>query len=257
MVAELGNFALILALCLALAQSVLPLVGAQQGNLRLMRTARFLATGQCVFLALSLAALTWAFVVSDFTVRYVASHSSLGQPMIYKVTAVWGGHEGSLLLWVFTLGAWGAAVAYFSQSLPREMLARVLAVLGMVGVGFIAFTVFTSNPFERIVPGPVDGRGMNPLLQDPGMILHPPLLYMGYVGTAVVFAFAMAALLGGRLDAAWARWSRPGPRWPGCSSRWASRWAPGGPTTSWAGVAGGSGTRSKTPPSFPGSLPPR
>ncbi|MCE8010392.1 heme lyase CcmF/NrfE family subunit [Billgrantia desiderata] len=209
MVAELGNFALILALCLALAQSVLPLVGAQLGNARLMRTGRFLATGQFVFLSLSLAVLTWAFVVDDFTVRYVASHSSLTQPLIYKVTAVWGGHEGSLLLWVFTLGAWGAAVAYFSQSLPREMLARVLAVLGMVCVGFIAFTIFTSNPFERIVPGPMNGRGMNPLLQDPGMILHPPLLYMGYVGMAVVFAFAMAALLGGRLDAAWARWSRP------------------------------------------------
>ncbi|MGR2738735.1 heme lyase CcmF/NrfE family subunit [Billgrantia sp. Q4P2] len=209
MVAELGNFALVLALCLALAQSVLPLVGAQLNEARLMRSARFLAAGQFVFLSLSLAVLTWAFVASDFTVRYVAGHSSLGQPLIYKITAVWGGHEGSLLLWVFTLGAWSVAVACFSQSLPREMLARVLAVLGMVSVGFIAFTLFTSNPFARIVPGPMDGRGMNPLLQDPGMILHPPLLYMGYVGTAVIFAFAMAALLGGRLDAAWARWSRP------------------------------------------------
>ena len=209
MVAELGNFALILALCLALAQSVLPLWGAQLGDDRLMRSGRFLAAGQFVFLLLSLVILVWAFVVSDFTVRYVASHSSLSQPLIYKVTAVWGGHEGSLLLWVFMLGGWGAAVAYFSQSLPRETLARVLAVLGMVSVGFIAFTLFTSNPFERIVPGPAEGRGMNPLLQDPGMILHPPLLYMGYVGMAVVFAFAVAALLGGRLDAAWARWSRP------------------------------------------------
>src|SRR5690554_6278991 len=176
MVAELGNFALILALCLALAQSVLPLWGAQLGDDRLMRSGRFLAAGQFVFLLLSLVILVWAFVVSDFTVRYVASHSSLSQPLIYKVTAVWGGHEGSLLLWVFMLGGWGAAVAYFSQSLPRETLARVLAVLGMVSVGFIAFTLFTSNPFERIVPGPVEGRGMNPLLQDPGMILHPPLL---------------------------------------------------------------------------------
>ncbi|MGQ4880690.1 heme lyase CcmF/NrfE family subunit [Billgrantia sp. LNSP4103-1] len=209
MIAELGNFALVLALCLALAQSVLPLLGVQLDDARLMRSARFLATGQFVFLALSFAVLTWAFVVGDFTVRYVAGHSSLGQPLIYKVTAVWGGHEGSLLLWVLILGAWGAAVAGFSQSLPREMLARVLAVLGMVGVGFIAFTLFTSNPFERVIPGPMDGRGMNPLLQDPGMILHPPLLYMGYVGTAVIFAFAVAALLGGRLDAAWARWSRP------------------------------------------------
>src|SRR5690554_4172007 len=128
---------------------------------------------------------------------------------MYKVTAVWGGHEGSLLLWVAILGAWGVAVARFSRSLPREMLARMLAVMGMVSVAFIAFTVFTSNPFDRLVPGPADGRGMNPLLQDPGMILHPPLLYMGYVGTAVVFALSMAALMGGRLDAAWARWSRP------------------------------------------------
>ncbi|MBW6392618.1 heme lyase CcmF/NrfE family subunit [Billgrantia antri] len=209
MVAELGSFALILALCLALAQSLLPLVGVRLDDDRLMRSARFLASGQFVFLSLSFAVLTWAFVASDFTVRYVAGHSSLEQPLIYRLTAVWGGHEGSLLLWVFMLSAWGVAVACFSQSLPREMTARVLAVMGMVGVGFIAFTLFTSNPFERIVPGPMDGRGMNPLLQDPGMILHPPLLYMGYVGTAVVFAFAMAALLGGRLDPAWARWSRP------------------------------------------------
>src|SRR5690554_5067975 len=236
MVAELGNFALILALCLALLQSVLPLVGAQTGSLRLMRTGRFLASGQFVFLAIAYGVLTWAFVASDFSVRYVASHSALSQPLMYKVTAVWGGHEGSLLLWVAILGAWGVAVARFSRSLPREMLARMLAVMGMVSVAFIAFTVFTSNPFDRLVPGPADGRGMNPLLQDPGMILHPPLLYMGYVGTAVVFALSMAALMGerrpprcphspcraamvfalsmaalmgGRLDAAWARWSRP------------------------------------------------
>ncbi|CAM3481245.1 heme lyase CcmF/NrfE family subunit [Halomonas lysinitropha] len=209
MMAELGNFALILALCLALAQCFLPLLGAQVGDPRLMRSGRFLAAGQFVLLSIAYAVLTWAFVVSDFSVRYVASNSSLSQPLIYKVTAVWGGHEGSLLLWVLILGAWGLAVARFSRSLPQEMQARVLGVLGMVSVGFIAFTVFTSNPFDRIVPGPGEGRGMNPLLQDPGMILHPPLLYMGYVGTAVIFAFAIAALLGGRLDAAWARWSRP------------------------------------------------
>ncbi len=209
MVAELGNFALILALCLAVIQGVLPLLGAHYGEARLMRSGRFLATGQFVFLAFSYALLTWAFVVSDFSVRYVASHSSLSQPLLYRVTAVWGGHEGSMLLWALILGGWGLAVAIFSRTLPREMLARVLGVMGLISVGFIAFTVFTSNPFERIVPGPSDGRGMNPLLQDPGMILHPPLLYMGYVGTAVVFALAIAALLGGRLDAAWARWSRP------------------------------------------------
>ncbi|TFH87632.1 heme lyase CcmF/NrfE family subunit [Billgrantia azerbaijanica] len=209
MVAELGNFALILALCLAVVQGVLPLLGAQCGEARLMRTGRSLATGQFVFLALAYAVLTWAFVVGDFSVRYVASQSSLSQPLLYRLTAVWGGHEGSMLLWVLILGGWGLAVAIFSKSLPREMLARVLGVLGLVSAGFIAFTLFTSNPFARIVPGPADGRGMNPLLQDPGMILHPPLLYMGYVGTAVVFALAIAALIGGRLDAAWARWSRP------------------------------------------------
>ncbi len=209
MVAELGNFALILALCLAITQSVLPWLGAWLGDARLMRSGRFLATGQCVFLALAFAILVWAFAVDDFTVRYVASHSSADQPLIYKLTAAWGGHEGSLLLWVFLLGAWGFAVTLFSRSLPREVVARVLAVLGMVSAGFVAFTVFASNPFERVVPAPMQGRGMNPLLQDPGMILHPPLLYMGYVGTAVIFAFAIAALLGGRLDAAWARWSRP------------------------------------------------
>ncbi|WP_290653006.1 heme lyase CcmF/NrfE family subunit [Aquisalimonas sp.] len=209
MIAELGNFALILALCLAATQAVLPLVGAGIGNERLMRTGRSLAVGQFVFLVASYAALTWAFVVSDFSVEYVALNSNVALPTHYKVTAVWGGHEGSLLLWVMVLAAWSVAVAIFSKPLPREMVARVLAVLGMVSVGFLAFTVLTSNPFDRLIPAPADGVDLNPLLQDPGMIIHPPLLYMGYVGMAVVFAFAMAALIGGRLDAAWARWSRP------------------------------------------------
>ena len=209
MLAELGNFALILALCLALAQSVLPLLGAYTGNDRLMRTGRSLALGQFVFLTLSYAALTWAFVVSDFSVEYVARNSNQALPLIYKVTAVWGGHEGSLLLWMWLLAGWGVAVAIFSKALPREMLARVLAVMGMVSVGFLAFTALTSNPFDRLIPAPADGADLNPLLQDPGMIAHPPLLYMGYVGMAVAFSFAIAALIGGRLDAAWARWSRP------------------------------------------------
>ncbi|MFY0989148.1 heme lyase CcmF/NrfE family subunit [Halomonas sp. C05BenzN] len=209
MVAELGNFALILALCLALAQGALPLLGASLGEPRLMRTGRFLAAGQFVFLATAYGVLTWAFLASDFTVDYVARHSSLTLPILYKVTGVWGGHEGSMLLWVLILAGWGVAVAAFSRSLPRRMQARVMGVLGLVSVGFLAFTLFTSNPFVRVFPAPLDGRGMNPLLQDPGMILHPPLLYMGYVGTAVVFALAIAALLGGRLDAAWARWTRP------------------------------------------------
>ena len=209
MMPELGNFALVLALCLALAQSVLPLIGASTGNEPLMRTGRSLAVGQFVFLVFSYFALTWAFVVSDFSVEYVARNSNLALPIQYKVTAVWGGHEGSLLMWVTILAAWGVAVATFSKALPREMLARVMGVLGMVSVGFLAFTVLTSNPFNRLLRVPADGTDLNPLLQDPGMIVHPPLLYMGYVGMSVVFAFAIAALISGRLDAAWARWSRP------------------------------------------------
>ncbi len=209
MIAELGNFALILAFCLAISQGVLPLVGARTGNERLMATGRSLAVGQLVFLAFSYAALTWAFVASDFSVEYVARNSNLALPTQYKVTAVWGGHEGSLLLWVLLLAAWGVAVAVFSKALPRKMLARVMGVLGIVSTGFLAFTVLTSNPFNRLARVPADGVDLNPLLQDPGMIAHPPLLYMGYVGMSVVFAFAIAALLSGRLDAAWARWSRP------------------------------------------------
>lgn len=206
---ELGNFALILALCLAGMQSILPLVGVRIGHKGLMHAGRSLAVGQFVFLALAYAALTMAFLVSDFSVGYVAQNSNAALPTVYKFTAVWGGHEGSLLLWVLLLSAWTVAVSLLSKSLPREVLARVLAVLGMVAVGFLAFTVLTSNPFERLIPVPMEGADLNPLLQDPGMIIHPPLLYMGYVGMAVVFAFAIAALIGGRLDAAWARWSRP------------------------------------------------
>ncbi len=206
---ELGNFALILALCLAGLQAIIPLVGAQLGHDRLMHAGRSLAMGQLVFLALAYAALTLAFLGNDFSVAYVAQNSNETLPVVYKFTAVWGGHEGSLLLWVLLLACWTVAVAVFSKSLPKEVLARVLAVLGMVGVGFMAFTILTSNPFDRLIPAPPDGSDLNPLLQDPGMIIHPPLLYMGYVGMAVVFAFAIAALIGGRLDAAWARWSRP------------------------------------------------
>jgi len=206
---ELGNFALVLAFCLAITQAIVPLFGAQTGHDRLMRAGRSLAVGQLVFLLLAYAALTMAFLGNDFSVAYVAQNSNAALPTIYKVTAVWGGHEGSLLLWVAMLAAWSVAVAAFSKSLPKEVQARVLAVLGMVAVAFLAFTIFTSNPFERMIPVPADGSDLNPLLQDPGMIIHPPLLYMGYVGMAVVFAFAIAALIGGRLDAAWARWSRP------------------------------------------------
>ncbi|MCG5541560.1 MULTISPECIES: heme lyase CcmF/NrfE family subunit [unclassified Halorhodospira] len=209
MLGELGNFALILAFCLAVIQSILPLIGTATGDARLMDSGRSLAIGQFVFLLAAYLILTTAFVTNDFSIRYVAENSATALPLVYKITGVWGGHEGSMLFWVLTLGAWTVAVAVFSRALPREMLARVLAVLGMVAVAFIAFTALTSNPFERIFPAPTEGTDLNPLLQDPGMIIHPPLLFIGYTGLAVAFAFAIAALIGGRLDAAWARWSRP------------------------------------------------
>ncbi|ASP40972.1 heme lyase NrfEFG subunit NrfE [Bacterioplanes sanyensis] len=210
MVPEFGQMALIVALVLAGLQTVIPLVGVQARREWLMAYARPLATGQAVFLMASLLALTYAFVVDDFSVAYVAANSNSQLPTPYKVSAVWGAHEGSLLLWVTMLGWWGLAVAWFSRSLPLDMVARVLSIMGMVSVGFILFTVQTSNPFERHLPtAPMDGADLNPLLQDFGLIVHPPTLYMGYVGLSVVFAFALAALMGGRLDAAWARWSRP------------------------------------------------
>jgi len=210
MAAEYGHIALLIALAFACVQSFVPLVGAQTNRQWLMQYARPMAMGQATFLTISFIALTYCFVVDDFSVAYVANNSNSLLPTIFKVSAVWGAHEGSLLLWVLMLGLWGAAVALFSRSLPLDMVARVLAVMGMVGVGFILFTLFTSNPFDRSLPSiPTDGADLNPLLQDFGLVVHPPTLYMGYVGFSVAFAFAIAALLGGRLDAAWARWSRP------------------------------------------------
>ena len=210
MAAEYGHLALLIALAFACVQSIAPLVGAQTNREWLMQYARPMALGQATFLLISFVALTYCFVVDDFSVAYVAHNSNSLLPTLFKVSAVWGAHEGSLLLWVLMLGLWGAAVALFSRSLPLDMVARVLAVMGMVGVGFILFTVFTSNPFDRSLPSiPTDGADLNPLLQDFGLVIHPPTLYMGYVGFSVAFAFAIAALLGGRLDAAWARWSRP------------------------------------------------
>ena len=210
MAAEYGHIALLIALAFACVQSFVPLVGAQTNRQWLMQYARPMAMGQATFLTISFIALTYCFVVDDFSVAYVAHNSNSLLPTMFKVSAVWGAHEGSLLLWVLMLGLWGAAVALFSRSLPLDMVARVLAVMGMVGVGFILFTIFTSNPFDRSLPSiPTDGADLNPLLQDFGLIVHPPTLYMGYVGFSVAFAFAIAALLGGRLDAAWARWSRP------------------------------------------------
>ena len=209
MIPEIGNFALLVTLLLAVALSVIPLVGAHLGKVAWMNLARPLAYGHLVLLSISYAALTWAFVHHDLSVAYIANHSHIDLPMIYKISGVWGGHEGSLLLWVLTLAGWIAAVARFSRSLPLPVVARVLAVMGFVSIGFLSFTAFTSNPFDRLLPAALEGQDLNPLLQDPGLIFHPPLLYMGYVGFAVAFAFAVAALIDGRVDAQWVRWSRP------------------------------------------------
>jgi cytochrome c-type biogenesis protein CcmF len=209
MVPELGNFALMLTLCIALVQGVLPLVGAARGNAGWMAVARSAAQGQFLFIAFAFACLTYAFVTNDFSVKYVAEHSNSRLPLEYRVAGVWGGHEGSLLLWTLMLGVWMCAVSVFSRTLPEAMVARVLGIMGLVSVGFLVFMLFASNPFDRLLPAAADGRDLNPLLQDPGMVFHPPMLYMGYVGFSVAFAFSMAALIDGRLDATWARWSRP------------------------------------------------
>jgi len=210
MVPEVGHFAIVIAMVLALMQALLPLIGASTRNIRWMAVAKPAALGQFAFMLLAFVCLAYVFVTNDFTVKYVANHSNTQLPFGYKVSAVWGGHEGSLLLWALTLSSWTAAVAIWSHKLPREMVARVLGVMGLIAVGFHAFLIFTSNPFERLLPNfPVDGADLNPLLQDFGLIVHPPMLYMGYVGFSVAFAFAVAGLLGGSLDSAWARWSRP------------------------------------------------
>jgi cytochrome c-type biogenesis protein CcmF len=209
MTPELGQVALILALLLALAQGVLPLLGAWRGNGALMAVARPAAAGQAVFVTLSFVLLSWAFLHFDFSVRYVADNSNLALPWYYRLAAVWGAHEGSLLLWIFILNLWTVALAALSRNLPDVFVARVLGVLGLIAVGFLAFILFTSNPFERLLPMPPDGGDLNPVLQDPGMTFHPPVLYMGYVGFSVAFAFSIAALLGGELEQAWVRWARP------------------------------------------------
>jgi cytochrome c-type biogenesis protein CcmF len=206
---ELGHVALILGLAMALAQSVLPLVGAQTGNVAWMSLARPSARGQFLFLAIAYGCLTHAFVTNDFSVALAANHSNSNLPLVFRITAVWGNHEGSILLWALILAGWTLAVSIFSRQLDDRMVARVLGVMGLISCGFLLFTLFTSNPFERLFPVPADGQDLNPLLQDAGMVIHPPMLYMGYVGFVVAFAFAVSALLSGRLDAAWARWSRP------------------------------------------------
>ena len=209
MIPEIGHFALVIALCLALVQTIVPILGAQTQTSQWMAVAKPVARGHFLFLIISYACLTYSFIKSDFSVLYVANNSNTALPLHYKISAVWGAHEGSLLLWVLMLGAWTYAVTIFSRSLPNDMVARVLGIMGFVSVGFILFTLLTSNPFERIFPVPFEGRDLNPLLQDPGLVIHPPMLYMGYVGFSVAFAFAIAALIGGKLDSAWARWSRP------------------------------------------------
>ena len=210
MIPEIGHLAMILALCMAILLGTVPLVGAWRGDRLWMSLARPAAWGQFAFLLVSFACLTWAFVSDDFTVAYVASNSNSALPWYYKFSAVWGAHEGSLLLWALILGGWTFAVAVCSRNLPEEMLARVLGIMGLISIGFLLFMTITSNPFLRLLPNaPTDGQDLNPLLQDFGLIVHPPMLYMGYVGFSVAFAFAIAALLGGKLDAAWARWSRP------------------------------------------------
>jgi len=209
MIPELGHFALILTLCLALVLSIFPMIGSLNNTPAWVSLARPAAWGQFVFVAIAFACLLSSFLNDDFSVLYVAQHGNTQLPTIYKVSAVWGAHEGSLLLWALILSGWTLAVAIFSRDLPEEVVARVLSVMGIVSIGFLSFLIFTSNPFERTFPVPLEGGDLNPLLQDLGLAIHPPMLYMGYVGLSVAFSFAIAALVGGKLDAAWARWSRP------------------------------------------------
>jgi cytochrome c-type biogenesis protein CcmF len=206
---ELGHFALIIALCIAIVQSVLPLSGAALGIQRWTALARPAALGQFLFVAIAYACLTWAFIDHDFSVLYVAKNSNTQLPLLYLISGVWGSHEGSLLLWSLILAGWSAAVALFSSNVPQLMRARVLGVMGLVSIGFLLFILLTSNPFDRLFPAIAEGSDLNPLLQDVGLAIHPPMLYLGYVGFSVAFAFSFAALLSGSVDSAWARWSRP------------------------------------------------
>ncbi|EQD29284.1 cytochrome c-type biogenesis protein CcmF, partial [mine drainage metagenome] len=202
-------YALILALLLALAQSFFGLAGPAARRLRWMAVVRPAAFGQLFFMALSYGCLTYLFVISDYSVRYVARYSNPLMPFFYRVAGVWGAHEGSMMLWLLVLGIWTALVALFSRKLPVEFSSRVLGVLGVVSSGFFLFTLLTSNPFVRMLPPALHGGTLNPILEDPLLVIHPPMLYMGYVGLSVAFAFSVAALISGRMDAAWARWTRP------------------------------------------------
>ena len=209
MIVELGHLSLIIAMLIAVAGAAAALIGAARGERTLIGFARPAAQAQCLFIVLAFLALVHAFATNDFSVKAVAMHSNSALPVAYRIAGIWGGHEGSMLLWALILGLWTLGVSVFSRTLPDLLVARVLGVMGLVTVGFCAYILFVSSPFERLLPAAADGRDLNPLLQDPGMVLHPPLLYMGYVGFSVAFAFSVAALLGGRLDAPWARWSRP------------------------------------------------
>lgn len=209
MIPEIGHFSLILALLVAVVLGSFPIIGASRGNSVWMGLAKPLVHVQFLLIAFAFVCLAYAFAANDFSVVYVANNSNSKLPLEFRIAAVWGGHEGSLLLWALILSVWTVAVSLFSKHIPDDMRARILGVMGLISVGFLLFMLFASNPFERLLPAAIDGRDLNPLLQDPGMIFHPPMLYMGYVGFSVAFAFAIAALLGGQLDAAWARWSRP------------------------------------------------
>ncbi len=209
MIPEIGSFSLTIALAIAIILAVLPLIGAHKNNLQLMQFSRYAVVAQFLMVLVAFIALAYSFAIDDFSVRYVASNSNSALPMIYKISAVWGAHEGSFLLWLLILSIWTVAVAFFSKSLPIAMTSRVLAVMGMLSIGFLLFIIFTSNPFERLFPAALDGKDLNPLLQDFGLAIHPPMLYMGYVGFSVVFSITIAGLISGQLDSAWARWSRP------------------------------------------------
>ena len=209
MIPEIGQFALIVALCIAITQALVPLAGASLGIQRWIALAVPAALAQLLFVGIAYGCLTWAFLSHDFSVLYVAKNSNSELPLMYRISGVWGSHEGSLLLWGLVLALWTGAVALFTPSVPRVMRARVLAVLGMVSCGFLLFIIATSNPFDRLLPAAAQGSDLNPLLQDIGLVIHPPLLYLGYVGFSVAFAFSIAALISGQVDSAWARWARP------------------------------------------------
>jgi len=212
MSAELGHIAhiaLILAFCVALLQAVIPMMGAARNEARMMEFGDRAAVGQFILLAFAFVALTHVFVTSDFSVKLAALHSHSAKPLLYKISGVWGNHEGSILLWVLMMAGYGAFVPVLGKSLPPSLKARAIAVQALITAGFLAFILFTSNPFERLNPVPIDGNGLNPILQDPGLAFHPPFLYLGYVGFSLPFSFAVAALIEGRVDAVWAKWLRP------------------------------------------------